>query len=156
MLTLFDARGRVMARTNDFDGQADPLIAFTPPADGRYIVRVGDLMLAGSAEHFYRLSIGAFPYVTAVYPLSVPANQETQVELIGYNLPAEQKVAVKAGAVGRSARAAGRSRKPAAAARRKCSSARCRRAWRRSRTTSRSRRRRVAAPGTVNGRLDSA
>ncbi len=55
VLTLLDARGRVMSATNDFDGQSDPLIAFTAPADGRYVVRMGDLMLAGSAEHFYRL-----------------------------------------------------------------------------------------------------
>ena len=93
-------------------------------------------VLAGSAEHFYRLSIGAFPYVTAVFPLSVPANQETQVELIGFNLPAESE-----GARSRPARRA-KSRVPLdipqARSRREAEGARRRAAgecWRRSPTT---------------------
>lgn len=155
VLTLLDGRGRVMSAANDFDGQSDPLLAFTAPADGRYIVRVGDLMLAGSAEHFYRLSIGAFPYVTAVYPLSVPANQETQVELIGYNLPKERKVAVKAGASGEVRVPL---EIPQARSRREAKvlvgtlpeSLEAEPNDRPQQAT------RVAAPGTVNGRLDAA
>jgi hypothetical protein len=100
VLTLLDARGRVLATRNDFDGQSDSLLAYTFAKPGRYSVRIGDLMLAGSAEHYYRLSIGAFPYVTAVFPLSVPANRESDVQLIGYNLPAGAKETVKAGASG--------------------------------------------------------
>ena len=38
MLTLFDASGRVLADNNDFGGDTDPLLAFTVPADGRYVV----------------------------------------------------------------------------------------------------------------------
>lgn len=100
LLTITDDQGRVLASSNDFDGQSDPLVAYTIPADGRYSVRVRDLLLAGSAEHFYRLSVGAFPYITAAFPLSLSPNQELDVELAGYNLPAGAKARVKAGASG--------------------------------------------------------
>jgi WD40 repeat protein len=100
LLTLFDAQGRAIADNNDFGGDNDPLFAFTIPADGPYTVEVRDLMLAGSVEHFYRLSVGALSVATGVFPLSVAANRETQVEVIGLNLPGELKVTVPAKADG--------------------------------------------------------
>ena len=51
--------------------------------------------MGASPDHFYRLSIGEFPYVTGVYPLSVSTNAETEVELVGFNLPADRKVKIK-------------------------------------------------------------
>jgi hypothetical protein len=100
VLTVFDDHGRVLADNNDFAGTADPLLPFIAPAEGRYIVEVRDLMLAGSGEHFYRLALGQFAVVTGVYPLSVPANAETEVELAGYNLPPGAKVELPATAAG--------------------------------------------------------
>jgi hypothetical protein len=99
-LTLFDPAGRVVAGNNDFDTEADPLLAYTVPADGTYTVQVSDQTLAGSGEHFYRLSLGELPIVTAAYPLSVPANAESDIELCGYNLPAGASVRVKSGGAG--------------------------------------------------------
>ncbi|HEX3726566.1 MAG TPA: hypothetical protein VHV08_10005, partial [Pirellulales bacterium] len=46
VLTLFDARGRVVADNNDFGDSSDPLLAYMVPANGRYVVQVSDLMLA--------------------------------------------------------------------------------------------------------------
>jgi hypothetical protein len=103
VLTVFDAGGRVLTDSNDYDDTPDPLLAYTIPRDGRYIVRVGDLMLGASPEHFYRLSVGAFPYVTGCFPLSVPANQETEIALSGFNLPHAAKLKLKAGAAGETA-----------------------------------------------------
>ncbi|MGD9723119.1 MAG: c-type cytochrome domain-containing protein [Pirellulales bacterium] len=100
VLTLLDASGRVLADNNDFGGSADPLLAFRVPADGRYIARVSDLLHEGASDHVYRLSLGELPVVTAVYPLSVPANQETEVELVGFNLPADAKAKLPATASG--------------------------------------------------------
>jgi WD40 repeat protein len=96
VLTIFDPDGRSVAGNNDFDGQGDPLVAYTLPADGEYRVQVTDLQRAGSEEHFYRLSLGEFPFVTSVYPLGVPAGAETEVELVGYNLPPGAKATVAA------------------------------------------------------------
>jgi len=100
VVTLADAAGRVLADNNDFAGSSDPLLAHTIPADGRYVIAIQDLMLDGGDEHFYRLSLGELAVPTAVYPLSVPANQATEVEVTGYNLPADLKVIVPAAASG--------------------------------------------------------
>jgi len=76
------------------------LLAYAFESDGEYRVQVSEQMPAGSPEHFYRLTIGGFACVTGCYPLSIPANAESDVELVGYNLPAERTVRIKAGAPG--------------------------------------------------------
>jgi hypothetical protein len=103
VLTVTDASGKALASAHDTDGDPDPLIAFTAPADGRYVARVTDLQVAASDEHFYRLSVGEFPVVTGGFPLGVPPNAETKVRLTGYNLPADAAATVKAGAGGEAA-----------------------------------------------------
>jgi hypothetical protein len=99
LLTLMDERGSVLAANNGFDGD-DPLMQFRMPAKAKYRLRIGDRTDAGSKDHFYRLSIGAFPVVVGYFPLGIPANQEADVQLIGFNLPPEGSVHVKAGAAG--------------------------------------------------------
>jgi len=100
VLTITDQRGRVVASTNDSDGAADPLLALNVPADGVYLLQVHDLQMNGSDKHPYRVAVGTFPYVTGVYPLSIPPNAEAAVELVGYNLPKDHKTALKASASG--------------------------------------------------------
>ena len=100
VLTLLDATGKVLASDNNFENGGDALLAFSIPAKGRYTIVVNDAQFAGSAEHFFRLSIGELPFVTGCFPLSVPAGTETAVELIGYNLPADRKIKLQAGAEG--------------------------------------------------------
>src|SRR5262249_30716053 len=94
VLTLSDSDGKVLASNNGFDGTPDPLLAHTFVSDGRYTIRAHEFLLGASPDHFYRLSIGAFPFVTGAYPLSVRANAEAEVELVGYNLPAERRVKI--------------------------------------------------------------
>ncbi len=103
-LELFDPNGRLLAANNDFDGGNDPFVAYTLPADGQYTLRVSELMLMGGLGFHYRLTVGELPFVVGVYPLSVPAKQETQVELVGYNIPPGAMATVKAGVNGRSRR----------------------------------------------------
>jgi WD40 repeat protein len=100
VMSLADSRRRQLASDYAVDGQGEQHLAVTLPADGRYHVQVQDLMMQGGKEFDYRLTIGALPYVVAAYPLSVPADRESQVELIGYNLSPETKVTVKSGASG--------------------------------------------------------
>ncbi len=99
VLTLFDEKGTWLASNNGFDG-GDPLLDFKVPAAGHYRLRIGDEMAGGSHEHFYRLSAGAFAEVVGCYPLSVAANKESSVELIGFNLPPQTRSLVKAGTGG--------------------------------------------------------
>ncbi len=100
VLTLSDATGRVLADNNDFGGSSDPLLAHTIETDGRYVIEIRDLVLGGDDKFFYRLSLGELAMPTAVFPLSVPANQETEVEVTGYNLPPGLKAKVPAAASG--------------------------------------------------------
>ena len=102
-LMVLDERGSIVAQNNGFDG-GDPLLAFTPARAGRFTVRVSDRMAAGSPEHSYRLTIGALPYVTGVFPLGVRAYQTNAVQLIGYNLGLDNNARDKA-LVGQSQRA---------------------------------------------------
>ena len=105
VLTLLDASGRVLATNSGFDAGGDPFIAQKITSDGHYAIVVSDALMTGSADHFYSLTVGALPFVTGVFPLSVPANAETPVTLIGFNLPpvAERTVSVKSGASGMAA-----------------------------------------------------
>ena len=100
MLTLLDARGRVLAVNRGFDGSSDALLVHRLAATGRYTVRVSDLQYMASPEHFFRLSVGELPVVTGVFPLAVPADKESEIQLAGENLPAGASAKVKAGAMG--------------------------------------------------------
>ena len=103
VLSLLDANGRVLATNNNFDATGDPFIAHKFTADGICAIVVSDALMTGSADHFYSLTAGVLPFVVGLFPPSVPANAETKVELVGYNLPADataRTVVVKAGANG--------------------------------------------------------
>ena len=100
VLTVFDPQGRVVATNNDFDGDVDPLLMLTATMDGTYVARVAEQALGSSANHFYRLSVGEFAYVTGRFPLGVAANTDADIELIGFNLPDAATVSVQASAAG--------------------------------------------------------
>jgi len=102
-LTLSDASGRLVASNIEFEGESDPLIVATLPADGKYLLTVTDLQLGASAEHFYRLSVGDLPVVTGIYPLAIPADRESELRLVGANLPADAALTLKVGAPGETA-----------------------------------------------------
>jgi WD40 repeat protein len=98
-LEIFNHRGKLLAANNGLDSGTDPFIAFTAPHDGDYVARIYEITLEGSADHAYRLTVGVLPYVTGWWPLSVPANRESTVQLTGHNLTT-RTVTVKAGADG--------------------------------------------------------
>ena len=64
------------------------------------MIKVFDLTAGGTADNFYRLSVGGFAYVTGTFPLAISADAESKVQLLGHNLPADASVKVKAGAAG--------------------------------------------------------
>ncbi len=99
MLTLLDDRGSILAANSGFDG-GDPLLHFRIPSTGRYHVRISERTEAGSKGHFYRLSMGTLPLAVGHFPLGIRANQESEVRLIGFNLPPPSSVHLKASAAG--------------------------------------------------------
>jgi hypothetical protein len=103
VVQLTDAKGAVLASSNQFNGQDAPFLAHRVTADGKYAVLVKDLQMTGGPDHRYTMTIGELPWVVAAFPQTIGANAETEVELVGYNLPADaaaRRLKVKAGAPG--------------------------------------------------------
>lgn len=99
-LQLLDDTGAIVASNYGMENNTDPLLAFRVPREGRYVVRVREVTLEGSADHTYHLTLGELPYVTGFFPLSAAANSDVQVTLAGYNLPSPT-VRMKTGAMGK-------------------------------------------------------
>jgi len=98
-LEILDVEHKLVAANNGLDSGSDPFIAFNAPREGEYTVRVIEITLEGSPAHVYRLTAGVLPYVTGWWPLSVPANAESTIHLVGHNLTTDT-FKVKAGADG--------------------------------------------------------
>lgn len=87
-LTLYDAQGKELAYADDFRFNPDPVLVYNVPVDGEYLLEVKDIVSRGRPDFIYRLSIGAFPYVTHIFPLGGQRGGNAHVELHGVNLPA--------------------------------------------------------------------
>ncbi len=85
-LTLYDGKGNELDSSRDVN-RRDPMIDFTVPADGTYILRVFDFVYAGGADYFYRVVISADPYIDFVYPPSGQPGSKGQYTVYGRNLP---------------------------------------------------------------------
>ncbi len=85
VLEIFDLDGKRLAVNRGYFG-IDPLIDFRVPADGSYVVKVQDLTLSGSAEHYYRLDIDTGPRVAFSVPSVIERGKASRVALYGWNL----------------------------------------------------------------------
>lgn len=99
-LEIFDAAGTVLAVNRGLDSGSDPFLAWKAPVDGYYEAHVSNTTMDGSADHVYRLTLGALPFATAWSPLSAQAGQEVKISLIGHHLGAQATMTVKAGVEG--------------------------------------------------------
>jgi hypothetical protein len=85
-LTLYDAAGREIAYEDDFRSQPDPVLHVRVPADGEYVLEIKDALYRGREDFVYRISIGALPFITSIFPLGGPAGAKTVVQVNGWNL----------------------------------------------------------------------
>lgn len=92
---ILDAQHNVLAVNRGLDSGSDPFLAWKAPADGDYIAVVSNTTMDGSAEHSYRLTLGALPYVTAWSPLTAQVGKEARVSLIGHHLGDKATVMMK-------------------------------------------------------------
>ncbi len=93
-LTLLNAGGVALVSQGEFDN-GDPLLAWSFTSNGIYRIRVADETANGSPDHYYSLSMGQLPTVTAVFPPSLATNAEAGVRLIGYNLAGMDQIRVQ-------------------------------------------------------------
>ena len=85
-ITLFDGSGAELASSRDVKG-FEPVIDYTVPADGEYVVAVHDFTYRGGPEYAYRLSVSEKPYLAYVFPPSGLAGTTSKFTLYGHNLP---------------------------------------------------------------------
>jgi hypothetical protein len=89
VLSLLDASGREVQRSAA-NKYRDPMIDFTPEADGAFVLRVHDLTFRGGDDYFYRISSGTAPWIDFVDPPVLQAGKENAVTVYGRNLPGGQ------------------------------------------------------------------
>lgn len=89
-LTLYDSQGKELAYVDDFRHHPDPVLVYEVEQDGEYMIEIKDVLYRGRDDFVYRLSIGALPYITHIFPLGAPRNSQAQVQLYGVNLPADK------------------------------------------------------------------
>ena len=88
MLELTDANGKVLVES------ANGLIGHKCIAAGTYAVGIRDKEFRGGADFTYRLSIGDFPVVTGVHPLSIERGRKVEVHVLGVNLGTRRRFQV--------------------------------------------------------------
>lgn len=90
-MVLTDPSGKELMRVRDSIG-SDPVIDFTAPAEGHYVLKLYDVVYGGGGEYFYRLNVTAMPFVDFVFPPSAPAGSNNAFTIYGRNLPGGQPV----------------------------------------------------------------
>jgi hypothetical protein len=90
-LVLLNPSGRELKKVKEGAG-ADPVLDFTAPEAGQYLLKLYDEIYGGGNDYFYRLTASAAPFVDFVFPPSAPAGSTTQFMLYGRNLPGGKPV----------------------------------------------------------------
>ncbi|MYB65719.1 hypothetical protein F4X73_13600 [Candidatus Poribacteria bacterium] len=85
-ISLFDEHGTELAKSSGFYS-LDPLIDFTIPEDGKYFLRIRDLLYRGNPNSVYRMMSGVVPYDTYIYPPGGEVGKKIQTKIGGENLP---------------------------------------------------------------------
>ncbi|MGC8668172.1 MAG: hypothetical protein ACP5VE_08680 [Chthonomonadales bacterium] len=86
-LTLFDEGGQQIASNDDYHLGPDPVLICRIPRDGLYTLEVKDILDRGRDDFVYRLTVGAIPFITGIYPLGGRRGSDATVHLYGANLP---------------------------------------------------------------------
>jgi hypothetical protein len=85
-LIVFDAKGRELKRVKE-GADADPVLDFTAPASGEYLLKLYDEVYGGGNDYFYRLTVSQAPLVDFVFPPSGLAGTTSPFTLFGHHLP---------------------------------------------------------------------
>jgi len=82
MITLYDLDGRELAANDDFYF-ADPLLTYTFPKAGDYLIQARDSKYEGDPRWVYALLVTDRPCVSQVYPMAGNPGQTLDVEPVG-------------------------------------------------------------------------
>ena len=98
VLAVYDAAtGRRLARV--FQGiTRDPVMTFIAPADGQYIVEVGERTYRGGEDYAYLLEVSQRPHVDTIFPTMARDGEEREFQVYGFNLPGGEPISGTASA----------------------------------------------------------
>ena len=86
VVVVRDAAGKELAKAHDAV-RLDPVVDFTVPADGEYLVAVNDFLFSGGEEYAYRLSVSTGPWIDFVDPPIATPGAASRHTVYGRNLP---------------------------------------------------------------------
>ena len=86
LLVLSDKNGRQITRNQNHFGR-DPMIDFTPKADGEYFLGVSDALYRGGSQYHYQISLNAKPHIDFIFPPAGIPGTKGKFTLYGRNLP---------------------------------------------------------------------
>jgi hypothetical protein len=93
VLTIQTESGRQLSCTLEHHA-GDPLVLFTPPEDGDYVLHLSDLRFRGGSEFSFRIVAGHIPYLESVLPSSGKPGTIIQAKPIGYNMDSLPPIAI--------------------------------------------------------------
>ncbi len=88
-VALFDADGHEVAFADDDRFHPDPVLYYVIPKSGQYVLQINDAIYRGREDFVYRVTASEASFVKGTFPLGGQAGTTTDVELFGWNLPAE-------------------------------------------------------------------
>jgi len=105
-MSLIDDQGTVLKRVTRKPARGETVLTHRFDTAGKFFLQVEDRDYMGGGNHYYYIHAGAFPYVTAVWPLAVRAadqgtalpNEVTAIDVRGANLLPETKLRPTPGA----------------------------------------------------------
>ena len=68
VLAVYDAQGKELAYDDDYRFKPDPVIFFEVPKDGEYVFTINDAIYRGREDFVYRVTVGELPFVTSIFP----------------------------------------------------------------------------------------
>lgn len=98
VLKLYDGDGKEVAYNDDYRFKPDPIISYTVPEDGEYMLEITDAIYRGREDFVYRVTIGELPLMTSIFPLGARAGGVEKVSTEGWNMQGAQVKLPPAGA----------------------------------------------------------
>ena len=84
-LAIDDSSGSELLNDRDTLGR-DPVLSFTAPADGDYLLRVYDFTFGGGDEFHYRLLVSEAPHIDFIVPPAGKPGTKSRFKIYGRNL----------------------------------------------------------------------
>jgi len=89
-VALYDSEGHEVAFADDYRFDPDPVLCYEIAADGEYEVEIRDALYRGRADFVYRISVGAHPFITSMFPLGTRVGHKRYVAIDGWNLTTDR------------------------------------------------------------------